>query len=84
MFTCIVGQDLDSFSSLVVFSAGVTKRTVHINTTDDALLENTKVFQISLSRLDVGVVIGEPSRAMVIITEDGKLEHSCMRGAYLY
>ena len=84
LFNCVVGQDLDSFSTLVVFGAGETYRTVQINTTDDLLLESPEVFQIILSRLDVGVVVGEPSQAVVTIMDPGKLENPYMNNAYLY
>ena len=84
LFTCVVGHDLDSFSTLVVFGTGETNRTVQISTTDDLLLEYSEVFQVSLSRLDVGVVVGEPSQAVVTIMDPGKLENPYMNNAYLY
>lgn len=77
LFTCIVGQDLNSFSTPVVFGAGETKRTVQINIRD-VFPESLEVLQINLSRLDVGVVIGEPSQALATIKEYGKLEDFCV------
>ena len=63
-------MDLDTFSTSVAFLAGETHKTVLINTTNDPLQEGPEVFQVTLSRLDVGVVIGEPSQTVVTIIDD--------------
>ena len=69
-------MDLDNFSTSVVFLAGETSKLVLINTTNDTLEEGPEVFQVTLSRLDVGVVVGKPSQAVVTIIDDdqGTLE----------
>ena len=60
----------------MVFDAGETSKTVLVGTTDDSVVESAEVFQVSLSRLGPGVVIGQPSDALVTILDNdgGKLE----------
>ena len=62
--------DLNAFSTSVVFLVGETSKTVLIDTNDDTLEEGPEVFLVTLSRLDVGVVVGEPSQSVVTIIDD--------------
>ena len=52
------------------FLPGETTKTVSIATLDDSLVEEPEVFQVSLSRLGAGVVVGEPNQAVVTILDD--------------
>lgn len=73
LFSPVVGEDLNAFSTFVNFSAGETIKTVSIDTIDDTDVESLEMFQVKLNKSSSSIVLGVPNEATVNIADnDGK------------
>jgi len=63
-------SDYTAKSGTLTFSPGVTTQNVFVNTTEDAIVESTETFSMSLSAPTSGATLGTPSTAAATINDD--------------
>ncbi|CAD5947646.1 G-protein coupled receptor 98 [Planktothrix tepida] len=66
----IPGNDYTATSGTLTFAAGQTNQTFTVNILDDTLVEGNETFNLSLSNITGGAILGTPATSTVTIVEN--------------
>jgi uncharacterized repeat protein (TIGR01451 family) len=70
--TATAGQDFTANSGTLTFASGETSKSFTMTVNDDHIFEGDETFNLTLSNVTGGAVLGTPATAVVVITENDK------------